>query len=205
MKSRSEIWLSALEDLGALCSVSTARDAKTALRRFEHEGDSFFTVTLPQMARDLEEALSLGAIPSRLFEGWARSNMCVHIDREGKHVGKIRQLTGAGTPKFLGGFYEIVFNTDLEMTSELYSCYENARVRPLPLMRQTDDEADIAEMASAIHAIRQLCSMFGKEKELCSDSAVQEAIDRYVTLDRRLIDPLPTSGPTSFSKVDGSL
>lgn len=200
MKSRSEIWLSALEDLGALCSVSTARDATTVLRRVEHEGDEFFTITLPQMAKDLEEALSLGAIPSRLFEGWSRTNMCVHIDREGKHVGKIRRFAGAGTPKFLGGFYEIVFNTDLEMTSELYTCYENASVRPLPLMRQTDNEADIAEMASAIYAIRQLCLMFGKEKELCSDSAVQEAIDRYVTLDRRLIDPLPTGGTLSSSR-----
>lgn len=204
MKSRSEIWLGALEDMSALCSVSTARDAQTVVRRVEHEGDEFFTITLPQMARDLEEALSVGGIQSHLFKGWKRDKMRVHVSGPGAETrGWIREFDGV--PLFLKGFFGIVFNTDLEMTFEEYSCYENAWVRPLPLMRQTIDESKVAEMASAIYAIRQLCLMFGKEKELCSDSAVQEAIDRYVILDRKLIDPLWTSEPTPSLRVVDSL
>lgn len=199
MKSRCEIWLCALEDLGAQCSVSTVRDAITVVRRVEHEGDEFFTITLPKMARDLEEALSIGGIQSRLFDGWARSKMRVHIKGDEGTASKLRQFDGP--PKLFGGFFQILFNTDLEMTQEEYECYENAQVHPLPLLRQTDEGVEIARMAYAIHAIRQLCLMFGKEKELCSDSAVDQAIINYVTLDKQLTDPLRTSEPTPFLRV----
>jgi hypothetical protein len=67
MKSRSEIWFTALEELGDQCSVDTARDATTVERRATQEGDTFFKVTLPQFAKDLERSLAAGYIPRRFW------------------------------------------------------------------------------------------------------------------------------------------
>jgi hypothetical protein len=71
-------------------------------------------------------------------------------------------------------------------------------------MRCTSDEADVARMASAIFAMRQLCLMFSKEKDLCSDELIDAAIEKYVLLDDTLTHPLPTGEISFFSKVETS-
>ncbi len=79
-----------LDDLGKWCGVSTLQDGKTILKRVEHEGDSFLTITLPAFAKDFERSLELGGITHDLFSGYARGR--------------------GGIPRFLGGFLELVFD-----------------------------------------------------------------------------------------------
>ena len=190
MKSRCEIWLSALEELGALCSVDTTRDAVSVVRRFEHEGESFFTKTLPSYAKDLERSLAAGSIPIELFEAFTRRRFDVTVNYNGAGQ-KVKKFSSHGAPALLGGFMDIVFAPTMEMSDWMF--LQALDLWDLvPLMRVTDDEADIARMATAIQAIRQLCLMFSKEKNLCSDDLIEASIDKYVTLDSELMRPLST-------------
>lgn len=200
MKSRCEIWLSALDELGALCSVSTTRDAVTVTRRVENEGEAFFTRTLPTYAKDLERSLDAGSIPTWLFSAWTRRQMdiTVHYSDAGS---KVKKWSSRGAPKFLGGFLDIIFNSMPEMTDETYEVVANSADGPVPLMRCTDDEAEVARMVSAIFAVRQLCLMFSKERDLCSDELIEASIEKYVSLDDTLIHPLQMAEITFFSKV----
>jgi hypothetical protein len=198
MKSRSEIWLSALEDLGAECSVDTTRDAVTLTRRIEHEGESFFTVTLPAYARDLERSLAIGQIAGELFIGWSRTQLNVNVVEEygGR---KVKKYSHRGIPQFLGGFMNIVFDSDPDMSREVYlrNCLRFPDFGAL-MRVHLEDELETAKMASAILAIRQLCLMFSKEQELCSDELIEASIQRYVAHDGTLVDPFLTSGRSSF-------
>lgn len=203
MKSRCEIWLSALDELGALCSVSTTRDSITVLRRIENEGESFFTKTLPTYAKDLERSLDAGEIPTWLFSAWTRRRMDITVlyDDAGS---KIKKWSAHGAPSFLGGFMDIVFDSMPVMNDRDYEACANSASGPAPQMRCTDDEADVARMASAIFAMRQLCLMFSKERDLCSDELVEASIEKYVLLDNTMTHPLPTAEISFFSKVETS-
>lgn len=202
MKSRSEIWLSALEELGALCSVSTTRDGVTVTRRVENEGESFFTRTLPSYAKDLERSLDAGSIPTWLFSSWARRQLDVTVEYDGAGS-KVKKWTAHGAPKFLGGFMDIVFDSMPVMNDEEYLRLSSSGLLAPP-MRSTSDDADVARMASAIFAMRQLCLMFSKERDLCSDELVDAAIEKYVLLDDTLTHPLRTAEISFFSKVGTS-
>jgi len=203
MKSRCEIWLSALDELGALCSVSTTRDSITVLRRIENEGESFFTKTLPTYAKDLERSLDAGAIPTWLFSSWTRRRMdiTVQYDEAGS---KVKKWAAHGAPSFLGGFMDIVFDSLPVMSDGAYQDLVDSG-GPYPLMRSTSDEADVARMATAIFAMRQLCLMFSKEHDMCSDDLIDAAIEKYVLLDDTMTLPLRTSEVSFFSKVGTSL
>ncbi len=91
MKSLTELWYQASLELGALCHVSTVRDFKTVSDRFEHEGLSFLTITLPEFGKSLEKGLSLGHVGHDLFAGFRRRG---------------------GLPLFLGGFLDRVFDRE---------------------------------------------------------------------------------------------
>jgi len=200
MKSRCEIWLSALEELGALCSVDTTHDAIRVVRRVEHEGDAFFTKTLPSYAKDLERSLASGSIPVELFEAFARRQFDVRVNYNGAGW-KTKKFSSHGAPYLLGGFMDIVFNPTMEMSDWWYT--QALDLWDLvPLMRVTSDEADVARMASAIMAIRQLCLMFSKEKDLCSDELIEASIEKYVTLDGELMHPLLMTDRSPSSEGD---
>ncbi len=89
MKSLTELWFNASLELGALCHVSTSRDYKTVTVRFEHEGLSFLTITLPQFGKDFEKSLAAGHVGHDSFAGFRRMS---------------------GLPRFLGGFLDRVFD-----------------------------------------------------------------------------------------------
>lgn len=199
MKNRCEIWLSVLEELGALCSVSTTHDAISVVRRVENEGESFFTKTLPSYAKDLERSLDAGEIPTWLFSSFARRRLDVVMTSDGAGS-KVKRWSSRGAPKFLGGFLDIVFDSRLEMSDETYYRLLDGD-GPVPQMRCTDDEAVVAHMATAIWAVRQLCLMFSKEKALCSDELIVASIEKYALHDDTLIDPLSTAEAISFSEM----
>lgn len=64
MKSLLKLHLTVLADAGALCHVDTTRDGESLTSRYEDEGDTFLTVTLPTLAKDLERGLDQGQWPS---------------------------------------------------------------------------------------------------------------------------------------------
>jgi len=198
MKSRSEIWLRALEELGAQCSVDTTRDAETLARRVAREGDTFFKVALPAFGKDFEMSLSEGSIPTTAFAGFARRVRLIHIvDGNDTKVRTIKQ--SGGIPKFLGGFLELLFSDELVTTEEdILAAQADLGVTNfvfptfLRLNSLGDETVGEAQMADAVYAIRQLCHMFGKEKELCSDARIEQAVTSYVETDEELELPFPT-------------
>jgi len=80
-----------LADASIWCHVSTSRDYKTVSTRFESEGLSFLTITLPRFCDDFQIALDHEICSPDLFSGF--------------------QKRGA-TPKFLGGLLDLVFDRD---------------------------------------------------------------------------------------------
>lgn len=90
MKSLISLSTALLDDMGSICSVETTRDLDTLRNRAEHEGEQFFTLTLPAFAEDFESSLEEGRINSTLFAGWKRAK-------------------GAVYPAFLQGFTSLVF------------------------------------------------------------------------------------------------
>ena len=91
MKSLTLLWQKVLIESGTWCRTSTVHDWKTAVRRFESEGISFFTISLTNFGKDFEKALDQGFVDSNQFAGFKRSG---------------------GLPKFLSGFLRLVFESD---------------------------------------------------------------------------------------------
>lgn len=58
-----------------------------------------------------------------------------------------------------------------------------------PVIRTAETREDVERMAHAITAIRQLCLMFGKEKEQCSDSDTKRAVEGYLACEEELMHP----------------
>jgi hypothetical protein len=71
------------------CCTSTTRDLKTIASRFEREGKSFLTITLPTFCSDFERGLSQGVVDHTMFLGFK------------KH---------GALPLLLGGLLDQVFN-----------------------------------------------------------------------------------------------
>jgi len=134
MKSHMLLLQVILEELGDRCCTSTARDLKTIQGRVEDEGLSFLTITLPQFGKDFEKSLDQGEVLTSLFAGFAKK-------------GRL--------PKFLSGFFELVFDAQ---TGRLVS------------------EPNI----DAIQAIRQISLMFGKVNLPCSDARESRALRGFI-------------------------
>lgn len=134
MKSHMLLFAEVLHEMGTWCCTSTSRDLKTVAARVEHEGVSFLTITLPNFCNDLQKGLSLGSVDPNLFEGFPLS-------------GK--------TPKFLGGFLDLVFDRETGRLVE-------------------DPSID------AIFAIRQITLLFGKINIPCSEERREAALDGFL-------------------------
>ena len=113
MKSLQFLWMEALTDVGAWCDICTIRDGKTAAARFEDEGLSFLTITLPGFGKDFERSLELGLVTHDQFKGFAFSG---------------------GLPRFLGGFLELVFDRRSGSLLECPSVDAIFAIRQLTLM-----------------------------------------------------------------------
>jgi len=91
MKSLSDLWRCLADELARWCHTSATRDFNTVQRRVEHEGFSFFTITLPAFGKDFESCLDLGRIGLHDFDGFRRRG---------------------GLPVFMSGFLSHVFDAD---------------------------------------------------------------------------------------------
>lgn len=90
MKSLMSLWRELALECASWCGTSADLDIKKVQVRVKAEGESFFTITLPQYCKDFERSLELGSIGSGLFVGFTRKG---------------------GLPLFLGGFLNQIFDT----------------------------------------------------------------------------------------------
>jgi len=142
MKSLNEFLRHVLDDLGTWCCTSTDQDYNTVLARMEHEGLSFLTIALPAFAKAFEQSLDEGQVVQELFAF------------SGKR---------SGTPKFLSGFFELVFDSK---TGRLL------------------DEPSV----TAIWAIRQFTLMWAKIALPCTSARESAAMAQYVETERYVRD-----------------
>lgn len=207
MKNRSEIWLSVLEDLGNTCSVSTREDAQYVRTRVSAEGDSFFTVTLPQFGKDLEKALATGELSSDMFVGFGRRSLELDVllsPGSSDYNSKSKKMRW-GVPLFLSGFTRRLFmepdewyrllnegidSEGIDGTSNSKAAYPYILHQPPCVLVSPSSEAEADRMADAIFSVRQLCALFSKEKAPAPAKAEKRAIDSYVEVDKELDRPL---------------
>ncbi len=86
-----------LEELGSKYGVRTRRDVETLASRFEEEGLSYLTITLPAMEKALTKSISQGVVDSNLLGLFGSSG---------------------GLPKFLSGFLRRIFLSDGTISSD---------------------------------------------------------------------------------------
>jgi len=90
MKSPIELLQGVLADASTwCCTKSTTRDLETITSRYEQEGESFLTITLPTFCSDFEKGLEQGWVDHNMFPGFS------------KH---------GALPRFLGGLLDQVFD-----------------------------------------------------------------------------------------------
>jgi hypothetical protein len=189
VKSRSEIWLSVLEDLGDMCSVSTHDDAETLRRRVAAEGDGFLTVTLPSFGKEFERALAEERLSHDAFRGFRRRVITVQVSEPGRSDVFLPRRARWGVPEFLGGFTEKLFkHLDVSMPTREFYLPDRPGI-DIPLCYPPQG-AGMAEMAEAVFAVRQLCALFSKEKSMAPLAAQRAAIRQYIEVDQELDRPL---------------
>ncbi len=107
------LWSVLLHELGERCCTSTSLDLAKAKVRFEHEGVSFLTITLPAFCKDFEKSLEDGKVSRDLFTGFRWKG---------------------GLPLFLGGFLDRVFDRGSGLLFEDPDVDSIHAVRQLTLM-----------------------------------------------------------------------
>jgi len=116
LKSLIALQLCTLEELGVRCDTSTTLDGKTIQRRYEHEGLSFLTITLPNFCSDFERGLEQGFIDHAMFNSFEkmRRHGCL--------------------PRFMGGFTGLVFDRSSGLLLDVPSTDAIRAIRQITLM-----------------------------------------------------------------------
>jgi len=162
VKSLILLWRELLDDLGSWCCTSTTLDLKTAQRRIEHEGLSFLTITLSNFAADFEKSLERGFVDHAVFEGFSFHR---------------------GTPRFLGGFLDLVFD---RATGRLLN----------------------SPSIDAIFAVRQLTRAFSKVLLPANESRVEKAMNGYIKCEQEVKDSdrsMKNADLSHYERVSGLL
>nr|QDH87650.1 MAG: RNA-dependent RNA polymerase [Leviviridae sp.] len=89
MKSLVLLWNQLARELAGRCCTSAHQDIEYVSGRYEHEGLSFLTITLPTFAKDFERSLELGKVDDTAFLSFRKSGLL---------------------PKFLSGYARLVFD-----------------------------------------------------------------------------------------------
>lgn len=171
--------------------------------RVSAEGDSFFTITLPRFAKDLERSLADEMLPSDRFVGYARRRLNVNVKLTPDSPMQKSKKLPWGVPLFLSGFTRRLFMEPDEIQRFMdeerptlgcdgpavdYLPYIEDQPPCLLFAPSSEEEAD--EMADAIFAVRQLCLLFSKEKADAPAKAERAALKSYVEVDEELDRPL---------------
>nr|QDH86769.1 MAG: RNA-dependent RNA polymerase [Leviviridae sp.] len=114
MKSPMLLWKSIAEESAIQCCTSATRDINYVSRRYEYEGLSFLTITLPSFGKDFQKSLDQGYVDRSLFQGFPWQ---------------------VGLPRFLGGFLDLVFDrTSGQLRNTELSVVAILAIRQLTLM-----------------------------------------------------------------------
>jgi hypothetical protein len=97
MKNLMSLWRSLAVESARRCCTSADLDVKLVEGRVESQGESFFTITLPQFAKDFERSLEMGCIVPGLFLSFKKRG---------------------GLPVFLSGYLAQIFGSDGSLLSE---------------------------------------------------------------------------------------
>ncbi len=89
MDNLLSLWKVLAHDMGQRCAVDTSLDFNEVGRRFEREGRSFLTITLPTLGKAIEKWLDQGVVDQADLAGFRRSQKL---------------------PIFMGGFLKLVFD-----------------------------------------------------------------------------------------------
>lgn len=147
----------------------TRRDLRTAERRFEHEGWSFFTITLPAFGKSFEEALEERWVTDSSFPGWAR---------ESSPSGRME------LPKFLGGLLRLVFEPRTGALREDANVLAIRSIRQLTLMfGKMLLECSEERRAAAVHEYL-MCEneLYRHESVVHSDNSLRDDFQRVSCL-----------------------
>lgn len=162
MKSHvSELLLLATEvykDLAAKCTDVTLekRDLVTLRSRVKHEGLSFLTITLPDLGRDFDEALSLGQV-------------------EPTHFRSFRKFGKA--PAFLRGVFAQVFDEDGRI-------HEEPDIAAIEGVRQIANLFKKVQVPCTPKRVRGAFVEFSKQEQIFSTPLNQDDIDIFVDVSR---------------------
>lgn len=115
MKSLLELWRTLAEELASWVGTSTTDDYKTIIRRVEHEGESFLTISLGEFGKDFEQALFAEFIDSTLFKSY-------------------RKRKGSELPSFLWGFLSLVFDSKTGRLLDVPDHFSIFAIRQLTLL-----------------------------------------------------------------------
>jgi len=154
LKSLMLLWKKIADESAIWCCTSATRDYKYVTSRVEHEGFSFLTITLPTFGKDFEKSLDRSYVDRDLFKGFPWQ---------------------AGSPRFLGGFLDLVFDRASG------SLLENPSI-------------------DAILAIRQLTLMFNKILLECSDARKKDAIDSFLQCEQDVRIADAAISPTQWDR-----
>jgi len=113
MKSLIVLWSAVAEELGDQCGISTTLDLQKARSRFEHEGVSFLTLSLPAFGKAFERSLEERRVDPGAFSGFSQKG---------------------GLPRFLGGFLDRVFDRSTGFLLERPCVDSIFAIRQLTLM-----------------------------------------------------------------------
>nr|QDH90103.1 MAG: hypothetical protein H4BulkLitter223084_000002 [Leviviridae sp.] len=113
MKSLMQLWTRLANELARQCCTCATRDIKYVSRRYEYEGESFLTISLPSFGKDFERSLDQGYVAPTLFMGFPWQ---------------------AGLPRLFGGFLGLVFDHHSGVLLDNPSVAAIRSIRQLTLM-----------------------------------------------------------------------
>jgi len=134
LKSLTILAQNVIQDMGDRVGISTHRDWLTISKRVENEGYSFLAITLAQFCKDFERSLDRGWVGHDLFTHFAFSGSC---------------------PRFLGGFFDLIFDRGTGLLLDNISF-------------------------DAVAAIRQFTGMWSKTEIECTDVRIDRAFKDYI-------------------------
>jgi hypothetical protein len=132
-----------------VADVSDFRDLITMRSRVEDEGVSFLTITLPNFARDFEQALSIGYIDSKHFHGFR----------------KCRSI-----PSFLRGMISRVFD------QETGRIYEDSSTAPDPISSYV---RVVRQICLAFKKIKLACTPERESRALASFVSTEQSFSTF--------------------------
>lgn len=161
MKSLIHLLKEVLDESGTWCHVSTDVDLKTINARFEHEGVSFLTITLPNFGKDLEKGLDQGFVADDMFAGFSRH---------------------AGLPRFLSGFLQLVFERGTGMLLDVPSIDAIRCLRQITLMfAKVALECTSARNKAAIDKYVE-CEQDVRRHDLLFNDSIKDSFGRIASM-----------------------